>query len=182
MRYRLPTDYLTNCLVPHYLSGRRFILWVQSLVWPLQTLNDRFCDWARERRIEAAMTSQVIYFEWFLNRRFGRWLRDPSQRITITEGTSVGVDLYFENARYGRPFTVWFEGEVVSGADEEQPRRMYLSAEAKTQKRASFTVNVPEVTIPDEEFAHMIANVVERYRLAGRTYLIRIASKQTSKL
>lgn len=44
MRYKLSTDYLTNCLVPHYLSGRRFILWVQSLVWPLQTLNDRFAN------------------------------------------------------------------------------------------------------------------------------------------
>ena len=52
MRYKLSTDYLTNCLVPHYLSGRRFILWVQSLVWPLQTLNDRFCEFAREKRIE----------------------------------------------------------------------------------------------------------------------------------
>lgn len=29
------------------------------------------------------MTSQVLYFEWFLNRRFGRWLQDPSRRITI---------------------------------------------------------------------------------------------------
>lgn len=181
MRYRLPIDRLVNCLVPHYLSGRRFILWMQSLVWPLQTLNDRFCDWARERRIEAAMTSQVLYFEWYLNRRFGRWLCDPSQRISISEGASAGVDLYHENAQYGRPFTVWFEGEAPAGTDEEQPRRMFLQAEERAQQQASFTVCVPAVTIPDEQFVHMIAHEVERYRLAGRTYLVRIESKATNQ-
>lgn len=181
MRYKLSTDYLTNCLVPHYLSGRRFILWVQSLVWPLQTLNDRFCAFAREKRIEAAMTSQVLYFEWFLNRRFGCWLQDPSQRITISEGASVGVDLYFEGAQYARPFTVWFEGEELSGTDTEQPRHMYLNAEEKVQKQVSFTVCVPAVTLPLEEFAHMLSHVVDTYRLAGRTYLIRIENKDTNQ-
>lgn len=181
MRYRLPTDYLTNCLVPHYLSGRRFILWVQSLVWPLQTLNDRFCAFAREKRIEAAMTSQVLYFEWFLNRRFGRWLQDPSRRITISEGVSAGVDLYFEGTQYARSFTVWFEDEELSGTETEQPRHMYLNAEEKVQRQVSFTVCVPAVTLPDEEFVHMLSHVVDTYRLAGRTYLIRIENKDTNR-
>ena len=179
MRYRLPTDRLINRLVPHYLSGRRFILFVQSLVWPLQTLSDRFCAWARERRIEAAMTSQVLYFEWFLNRRFGEYLEDPAQRITLTEGASVGAELYFEDARYGRPFTLWFEGEEVAGAAEgEEPRRMYLEAEEKRIIRASFIVCVPAATIPSRELAHMLAHTIERYRLAGKTYLIRIDGKE----
>ena len=30
MRYKLPIDRSVNRLVPHYLSGRRFILFVQS--------------------------------------------------------------------------------------------------------------------------------------------------------
>ena len=179
MRYRLPIDRLVNRLVPHYLPGRRFILWVQSLVWPLQTLNDRFCAWARERRIEAAMTSQVIYFEWFLNRRFGSYFSDPSQRITISEGTAVGVDLYFEDARYGRPFTVWFAGEQVADTEEEAPRRMYLEAEEREMIRASFIVCVPAVTLPAREFVHMLTHVVERYRLAGKTYLVRIEDGKT---
>lgn len=39
-RYRLPTDRLINRLTPHYLSGRRYLLLLGSLVWPLQSLND----------------------------------------------------------------------------------------------------------------------------------------------
>lgn len=106
MRYKLPIDRSVNRLVPHYLSGRRFILFVQSCLYPLQSLNERFRTFARERHIEARMTSQVIYFEWFLNYRFGKYIKDGKDRIFIKDSTSVGVDLYHEGAEYQRPFTV----------------------------------------------------------------------------
>ncbi len=95
-RYKLSTDRLVNRLVPHYLSGRRFILIVQSLLYPLQALNDRFVAFAREKHIEARMTSQVMYFEWYLNRLFAKDLTDPNQRITLAESPSLGIDLYHE--------------------------------------------------------------------------------------
>ena len=67
MRYKLSIDRTVNRLVPHYLSGRKFILFVQSCLYPLQRTNEWFRSFTRERHIEARMTSQVIYFEWFLN-------------------------------------------------------------------------------------------------------------------
>lgn len=111
MRYKLPIDRSVNRLVPHYLSGRRFILFVQSCLYPLQSLNERFRTFARERHIEARMTSQVIYFEWYLNYKFGKYLKDDRDRIFIRESESIGVDLYHEYAQYQRPCTVWYNGE-----------------------------------------------------------------------
>ena len=93
MRYKLPIDRLVNQLVPHYLSGRRFILFVQSCLYPLQGLNERFRTFARERHIEARMTSQVIYFEWYLNYRFGKYLKDGRDRIFIRDSGSLCVAL-----------------------------------------------------------------------------------------
>ena len=143
-RYRLPTDRLINCLTPHYLSGRRYILLLQSLVWPLQSLNDRFCAWARERQIEARMTSQVMWFEWWLNYRFRRYFRDASDAIYITDSTPLGVDLYHEGATVGRPFTVWYEGEqVTTDSDDENPRPFHLFIEEKAIAKVSFMVCVP---------------------------------------
>ena len=113
------------------------------------------------------MTSQVFYFEWFLNHRFGSYFADAAQRITISEGAAVGGDLYFEDARYGRPFTVWFAGEQVADTEEEAPRRMYLEAEERAVLRARFPVCVPAVTLPASEFVHMLTHTVARYRLAG---------------
>lgn len=176
-RYKLSTDRLVNRLLPHYLAGRRFILLVQSLLYPLQSLNDRFVAFAREKHIEARMTSQVMYFEWYLNHLFGRYFHDPQQRITLSGSTTLGVDLYHEGADGARPYTVWYEGERITAEDaSEQPRAMYLHAEEKLENKVSFMVSVPPVTISDQEMVSMLTYVVERYRTAGKTYLIRLAS------
>lgn len=179
MRYRLPTDRLTNQLVPHYLAGRKYILFLQSLVWPLKTLNDRFVAFAKEKRIEAAMTSQVFYFEWYLNRKFGRYLADPSQKIYIKESDTLGVDIYFEHAAYSKPFTVYFEGEqVITSREAECPRLMHLKSEEKAFNKVSFMVCVPQINIAEHEFVHMLSYAVNTYKIAGKTYLIKIDNKE----
>lgn len=179
MRYRLPTDKLINELVPHYLSGRKFILFLQSLVWPLQMLNDRFVMFAREKRIEAAMTSQMFYFEWYLNRKFGQYLADSTQRICLRDSAPAGVDIYFEGVSPSRPFTVWFEGEQVLATHEgEEPRHMYLRDERKAVGKASFMIHVPAIRISLHEFVHLLSRTVNTYKLAGKTYLIRIEGQE----
>jgi hypothetical protein len=124
------------------------------------------------------MTSQVFYFEWYLNRKFGKYLADPSQKIVITEGSPIGVDLYHENAQYAVPFTVWFENEQIVGAEDEQLRLMRLVADEKAVNKASFMVCVPEIAIPEYEFVYLLSHTVNAYKLAGKTYLIKIDSKE----
>lgn len=179
MRYKLTIDKAVNRLVPHYLSGRRFILFVQSCLYPLQSLNEWFRAFARERHIEARMTSQVIYFEWFLNYKFGEYLKDSKDRIFIKESESVGVDLYHEDAEYQRPCTVWFNGErITATSEEEQPRPFYRYAEEKLINKVSFMVCVPPIKIPAQDLVYMLSYVVNTYKIAGKTYLIKIDSEE----
>lgn len=179
MRYRLPTDKLINRLVPYYLSGRRYILLLQSLVWPLKTLNDNFEKFAREKHLEARMTSQIIYFEWYLNHKFSRYFANSEDRIFITESTSLGVDIYHENAVSSKPFTVWKEGETIASINPlEAPREFYRLAEEKMINKVSFMVNVPEITITTKEFVYMLSFVVNSYKVAGKTYLIKIDGQE----
>lgn len=179
MRYVLPTDKLINCLVPHYLTGRKYILFLQSLVWPLKTLNERFLVMAREKHIQARMTSQVIYLEWYLNYKFARYLADSRDRIFIRDSQSIGTDLYHEGASDSRPFTLWYEGEEITALNkEEQPRPFYLYAEEKLINRVSFMVCVPPIGIEVREFVYMLSFVVNTYRIAGKTYLIKIDGRE----
>ena len=165
--------------MPHYLSGRRLILFVQSLVYPLQKLNDRFREFAREKLIEAAMTSQVGYFEWYLTRKFREYFEDPEEGIYIKETQTVGVDLYREHSLTGRPYTLWMQGEqVVTDDPQEQPREFYYLAEEKAIRRVSFVICVPAITIPENEFVYLLSWVVNNYKIAGKTYLIKIDSKE----
>ncbi|WP_165045101.1 hypothetical protein [Dysgonomonas sp. ZJ709] len=175
MRYRLPTDKLINRLVPHYFAGRKYILFLQSLVFPLQTLNERFVQFATEKLIEANMTSQRMYFEWYLNRKFSKYFMNPLDTIYITETQRLGVDMYHEKSLYSRPYTLWAENEqVVSNNDDEYPREFYHLAEEKTINKVSFIVCVPEITLSQREFVYMLSYVVNNYKIAGKTYLIKI--------
>ena len=179
MRYKLSIDRTVNRLVPHYLSGRRFILFQQSCLFPLQSLNERFRSFAREKHIEARMTSQVMYLEWYLNHKFGMYLKDGKGRIFIKDSQSVGVDLYHEGADNARPCTIWFDGEEITAMkEEEKPRPFYRLTEEKMINKVSFMVCVPEITISGQEFVYMLSYVVNTYRTAGKTYLIRIDSME----
>lgn len=178
-RYKLPTDKLVNRLVPHYLAGRRFILFVQSALVPLRSINERFCAFAREKHIEARMTSQVIYFEWFLNYKFAKYFKDSRDRIFIKDSENVSVDLYHEDAEYMRPCTVWYNGEPVTTINEdEQPRPFYRYIEEKLINKVSFMVCVPPITIPPQDLLYMLSYVVNTYKIAGMSYLIKIDEKE----
>lgn len=181
-RYRASTDRLVNRLVPHYLGGRRFVLIVQSLLYPLQGLSDRFVAFAAEKHIEARMTSQVMYFEWYLNRLFIDNFYGRTQRITLEESPSLGVDLYHQGTYGDRAYTVFYQGEQVEVDDpEEQPRPMYLKGEEKAVNQVSFMVNVPRLSIPESEIISRLTYVIERYRTAGKTYLIRIEQPENEQ-
>ncbi|MCY1134024.1 hypothetical protein OWT79_10480 [Bacteroides fragilis] len=178
-RYELPTDKLINQLIPYYLSGRKYILFLQCLVYPLKKLNEYFMEFARNKHIEARMTSQIIYFEWFLNYKFQRYFSDSQERIYIKESDTVGVDIYHENTSNARPFTIWYNGElIITTNPEEEPKEFYYLAEEKAINKVSFMVCVPSITINIQEFVYMLSYIVNTYKVAGKTYLIKIEQQE----
>ena len=56
----------------------------------------------------------------------------------------------------------------------EKPREFYRIAEERSINKVSFMVNVPVLTIPVKEFVYMLSFVVNTYKVAGKTYLIKI--------
>jgi len=179
MRYQLNMDRIINQMVPYYLSGRRYILFLQSLLYPLQSLNNSFVKFAKEKQIEAGMTSQSIYFEWFLNYKFRQFLRDKNDTIYIKDSEALGVDLYHEISAYSKPYTVWHENEpVITSNNAEKPREFYHLSEEKVINKVSFIVCVPAITIQEQEFVYMLSYVVNTYKLAGMTYLIKIDANE----
>ncbi len=53
---------------------------------------------------EARMTSQVMYFEWYLNHKFGNTLQTRTIGYTYRISQIIGIDLYQESSKYGKPF------------------------------------------------------------------------------
>ena len=102
MRYRINFDKIINQISPHYLSGRKLMLYLQAIMKPMKETNSEFEDWAKETLIEATMTSQIIKLEWYLNRKFRKYFIDKEQGISLKNGKRTGVPIYSESANIAK--------------------------------------------------------------------------------
>lgn len=170
--YKIDTDRMVNQLVPHYLGGRKLVLYLQSLLTPLKSLGTVWEEWATNKRIEAAMTSQVIMLEYFLNRKFNTYLLDPSQRIVISDGSTPGVPLYWEKASSHKSDMVLYAKN--ENASKKQALRWKDEKTATTDY--SFVVSCPSVNtkkISEAELTAMISYYVDLYRIAGKKFIVK---------
>lgn len=174
MRYIINFDKTINQFVPHYIGGRKLILYLQALMKPLQTLNDAFSEYAKEQRIEAAMTSQIFYFEWFLNRKFSKYFLNGGQ-ITIKNSERLGVPIQWEDA------DVSDSENLLLYKEEENMKNvaLYHSDEQTDESSHSFIVNSPAINtqlISLEKYQAMLSYYIDKYRLSGKTYIIKFNS------
>ncbi len=154
------------------LEEESTFFFIQSLVYPLKIINDRFIDFAKERHIEARMTSQVMYFEWYLNHKFGKYFADKNDRIYIQDSQIIGIDLYRESSKYGKPFVIWKDMKESELTDDplEKPREFYFIMEEKAINKGKFhgvcSPNTGESH--KKEFVYMLSSVVNTYKIAGK--------------
>ena len=185
MRYAINFDKIINQLVPYYLGGRRLILFLQSCVKPLQQLNIDFVNYAKETRIEAAMTSQVFKLEWFLNHKFKKYFEDSGALITIKNGIKLGVPVYSESATDiadDDGLKLWKE----EGEQEHEDAVFYRDDELTETSSHSFLVCVPKLWrqkdksgneidqlidgITVDQFKAQVSYWVDKYRLSNKSY------------
>lgn len=174
MRYSLNIDKTINQLVPHLMGGRKLILYLQAICKPLQDTNNTFSEWASEKRIEASMTSQIIMIEWYLNRQFSRYYKSSADRMTIGESGTNGVPIYWEINKQQEPFVTYNQGETENGKKNVP---LHFVNEANDINTVSFVVCSPAIDtklISKDEYTAMVSSVIDRYKIAGKTYKILI--------
>jgi len=178
MRYFINFDKTINQLVPYYIGGRKLILYLQSLMAPLQRLNGDFVEYAKEARIEAAMTSQLFKFEWYLNHKFKKYFINGG-RITIKNSEGLGTPIYKESANIDVNQNILVYGEE----EEENITRqlvLYRSDEQTDESSVSFVVTTPQIDkklISEQKYIAMLKYVIDKYRIANKTYIIKYESK-----
>ena len=175
MRYGINFDKVVNQLVPHYLGGRKLILYIQAILKPLQNINDTFKYWAAETRIEAAMTSQVIKLEWFLNHKFSKYFQNANETFSIETAKHTGAELHWENTQASgvQHQVTRFEGESGQIADN---MILFHSDENEAIDNKSFIVYSPPIDttkVTRADYIAMVAHQVDKYKIAGKTYSIK---------
>lgn len=168
MRYSINLNKQLNRLIPSYQNGRRFHLFLKALVAPLQILNAKFCIWADEMRVKAMMTSQPILMEWYLNRLFKKYFINAISEFEILSYNRAIVETLHA---YLSSET---DREYVYGEDEAKgDENSFLMSEIDHQY--SFYVYAPmpnAAMISEDEYKAMIGSVLNKYKLASKSYLI----------
>ncbi len=176
MRYAINFDKLINRYVPYYIGGRKLILYLQAIMKPLQSLNDEFVNYAKETRLEAVMTSQIFRFEWFLNKKFGKYFLDSGQ-IAIKNSEHLGTPIYYGNA------TIPLTNHMVmySNSENEDTASLRYQGEKYSNNNVSFIVASPAVNttlISVQQYEKMLRYYIEKYRIFGKTYIINYTSNE----
>lgn len=171
-RYKLFTDKLVNELLSPHQRGRRHTLWLQSILYPAQLLNSELRDFIVEKKIEAHVTSQVLHFTWYLNRRFSQYFLDSNDKIKILHYVDLGIPYYSLGEDGETPNVVYAIDEDLSESEIEGPIPFFWEYESLNAIGASFKLLIPEITINENEFNIMLVSEVEKYRVAGKTYVI----------
>lgn len=177
MRYRINFDKTINQLVPYYMGGRKLILYLQALMKPLQQLNDWFVEYAKETRIEVAMTSQILKFEWYLNHKFSKYLKNGG-RITITNSEQPGTPIWHQSANLSSQSDNML---IHTEAEKTATRQLilYRSDEQTDKSSVSFYVTTPQIDtklISESKYIAMLKYVIDKYRIANKTYIIKYES------
>lgn len=169
--HKINVDRLVNQLVPHYLGGRRLILFLQSCLKPLQTANDSWVEWVNDKKVEASLTSQIIIMENYLNNKFKKYLQDPIKKIVITDGSTPGVPMYWQSAGENvSTFTLYNENEKGT------KQAFRWQNERSDEDDVSFVIHCPHTDpkkLSEAELTSMMAYIIDRYKVAGKSYLIK---------
>lgn len=172
-KYSVNTDTLANFLIPAIMGGRKNVLWVQSLLYPLQKLNDSMQEFFTTRNIDSCVTSQVGWFEWYLTEKMKKYFSDPTDSIRITHYTDNGVPFFFSNELGLVPYVVYQQNEAPTSTNpEELPKPLEFKDERSETITSSFFVNVPKISVTQEVFNSEVIFHINKYRLGGKTFKI----------
>ena len=151
---------LVILLLPTFLRRPVLMAWLRAMVYPLQQLHDRHQSARTQRLYELRHTSQICFIKDALNNEFG-----------ITD-YAIGFEIKDINAPGN---WVWIYDENVERFDDEQhmlfeePTWIHDTSSILPPTSA-FTVLVPAHITIDETNDARIRSIVNKYRLASRTF------------
>ena len=154
---------LVILLLPTFLRRPVLMAWLRAMVYPLQQLHDRHQSARTQRLYELRHTSQICFIKDALNNEFG--ITDYANGFEIEDINAPGD-------------WVWIYDENVDRFDDEQhmlfddPTFIHDKS-AILPPTSAFFVLVPQSITIDETNEARIRSIVNKYRLASRTFEIK---------
>lgn len=156
--FNINYDRLLQLLLPVHLRGQRMILFLKAMIRPLKTLYNGFLSYRLATLRTLSHTGQVMYLEQLLND-----LYSPNAR---------GIEIIDSTDNRWAP-VIYNQGEgqtpvYLYNTEETQPP-IYLFNTNEYNLMTDFVVRVP---VGISATSAEIHNIVNRYRQAGKRYIL----------
>ena len=159
---------LVILLLPTFLRQPVLMAWLRAMAYPLQQLHDRHQAARTQRLYELRHTSQVCYIKGALNNEFG--ITDYANGFEIEDVDTPGNWLWLYNEKDD-------EGNIIDIYNNAQHKlfddpTLVSGTSTILTPTSAFTVIVPQSIERNETNDARIRSIVNKYRLASRTFEI----------
>lgn len=149
---------LVRLLLPIRLRKAIVLAFLGAFIWCLQLIYNVFNLNRGANLYRLKITPQVVYLEKLLNDRY-----DIGQRRIVIDDTITHDALYIYQKEEAKPLSIFLKSE-------NKPVFLYRSEETDLNP-VDFTISVPmDIQFQEAE----LRALVDSYKLAGKTYLIKI--------
>lgn len=140
-RYLASSKTLLGALIPFFLRGKRFVQFMTAICQPLDSVNEKFREWCREKLIDAATTSQIIVLKWSMKEKLKQYFLDKNDS--------------FEFYTYGRmEYTTVYENQPEQSLHTNDAQ-IYMPENASD---ATMPTGTEKVVIRDKSELHSESN------------------------
>ena len=95
-KYNVSNNKIICEVLPFYARGRKIISLLESAIFPIISIHDKFKKWALEKLIEASVTSQPTVLIWYLNHVFRSKFENQENSFQIvTDATEDGATIWY---------------------------------------------------------------------------------------
>lgn len=149
-------------LLPFWIRGRKTILFLEAVAHPLKSVHDTFKEWAYERLIDAAITSQQLSLVWYLNHRLRKHFINPNDSFRITsDAFSEGEIVYnFSEALLAGNHYAYNYGEEIEDATENMLLKNY---DEGIEYNADIVIIAPNIIENQDYTESNYKNEIRRY-------------------
>jgi len=168
MSWFLDLDRIASRLIPKKLRNNRMFQWVRSTVSPLEDVNADFMLFAEQKLVEAAMSSQTMLLEGYLNDLYSSEFADPTTEfIEIIHSYEQADATYFTDETPSGGHMV-----VYNGSESPTSPSIFFDAEDSGMLPEDFGVVVPISLQGNESVIRGIMGIVDKYKIDTKTYSI----------
>lgn len=178
-QFKADSSLLVSMLTPFFLKGKKVLGFLSAIAYPLNDVNLTFCNWARDRIIDAVTTTQPVILKWSLDMRFRKYFKDSNDRFDIIPygyaHYTVIYETQYEMANDETAELVWMTEDTSETTEMTDDERMYvMDIDEVPRENDNFTIIAPPVNslIDEREYVKRIKQVVRGYQVYKTSYVV----------